>query len=1268
MTTFPASFDLSTLDGSTNGFTITGSIAGAHAGSAVAGVGDVNGDGFFDYMVTEYSVDGGNGAASGNAYLLFGNDDLYSGNGDRTLDTVDGVNVVEFPGLDAEDQNGFSVSALGDINGDGFYDFAIGAATAEDGQGESAGATYVVFGNADFGTGDATFDLASLDGTNGFTVRGEDTLDYMGYAVSYIGDVNGDGVQDFAVSAPFRDGAGADEGEVLVIYGDAVGTFPAELDSNDLNGANGFVIEGLHAGGNLGGAISAAGDVNGDGVDDFIISAPSTTDGQTLEGEAYLIYGQTGGITSTGVSSFDLGTMDGTDGTTFVSNVEEAFFGLSLAYAGDVNGDGIDDLIAGVPGFTDLTDTEGYSGLSAVLFGDVNGFGATVSVGDENGPDGIFIAGAEDLDMSGASVAGVGDVNGDGIDDLVVTNYAMRSEFIAGFDRADDAAVGHIVFGSTTIGDIDLAALGAADGVEITGDGLIGSTTDNSRQYAVSATGDLNGDGLNDFIIGAPATDGNGTDAGAAYVIFGQGDHAPLPETDRFETNQNGGLTGEDLLANDVELDGETLTVTRVDRSVANVGTQVALASGALLTVNSDGTFDYDPNGAFDALAAGETEVDSFLYTVTDGTTEVAATAFIRVNGRNDDPVAEDDAFNVGSTATASANVLEVLGGAADSDIDGDTLTVSAVNGEAGDVGTQVTLASGALLTLNTDGTFDYDPNGQFPTGGADTFAYTASDGNGGTDTATVTVTITNTNTPPVAQDDAFAIGEDATLTGEDLLADNGNGADTDIDLDALTVTEVNGQAASVGSQITLGSGALLTVNADGTFDYDTNGAFDGTTGDTDDTFTYTLSDGNLTDTGTATITVTGENDDPVATDDAFTVAEDATVSGNLITGDNGNGADNDEETPGTIFVDRVERELANVGVEIALTSGALLTVNPDGTFDYDPNGQFAGLVDGETATDSFLYAIDDGTGARDNATVTITITGVTGPSPFDDVLTGTEGDDVIDALEGDDTINALGGNDTLIGGLGSDTLNGGNGTDTADYSAATGGVRVHAGKGTGLDNDAEGDVLNSIENLIGSAFDDELRGGNADNTLDGGEGRDLILGQAGNDVITGAAGADRIQGNAGNDEINGGTGADRLQGGVGNDLIRGGNGADDVTGDTGNDDLRGQGGNDQIWGGAGNDILRGNANRDEFIFGAGDQTDRIKDFEDDLDTVVFNDSLWAGSKTATDIVNEFGAQDGANVVFDFGGGDELTVENAILANLEDDIAIISGDIEAYMF
>ncbi|NES04703.1 MAG: tandem-95 repeat protein [Okeania sp. SIO2F4] len=345
----------------------------------------------------------------------------------------------------------------------------------------------------------------------------------------------------------------------------------------------------------------------------------------------------------------------------------------------------------------------------------------------------------------------------------------------------------------------------------------------------------------------------------------------------------------------------------------------------------------------------------------------------------------EDSAFTDAEVLLDSENVLNDNGNGEDTDPNNDPLTVTAVNGNSSDIGQEISLPSGALLTLNSDGTYSYDPNGQYESLGlgetaTDSFTYTISDGNGGTSQATVTITINGRNDPPVAENDSNSTDADVVLENENVLNDNGNGEDTDPDSnDTLVVTEVNGNSSDIGQEITLPSGALLTLNSDGTYSYDPNGQYDSLlVGETaTDNFTYTISDGNGgTSTATVTITVNGQleetptNNPPVAEDDsAITDADVVLENENVLVGDTD--PDNDPLT-----VTEVNGNSSDIGQEITLPSGALLTLNSDGTYSYNPNGQYDSLLVGETATDNFTYTISDGNGGTSTATVTITVNG----------------------------------------------------------------------------------------------------------------------------------------------------------------------------------------------------------------------------------------------------------------------------------------------------
>ena len=469
----------------------------------------------------------------------------------------------------------------------------------------------------------------------------------------------------------------------------------------------------------------------------------------------------------------------------------------------------------------------------------------------------------------------------------------------------------------------------------------------------------------------------------------------PIARDDFFTVDEDDSVNGNVLLNNgtgaDSDTGGDTLSISAVNGVPADIGSTITLSSGALLTLNADGTFAYDTNGAFDSLSGTQNGADSFTYTLSDGDGGTdTATVNLTINGLNDDPIAQDDNVSTNENVLLNGNVLVNNGNGADEDIDGGVggLTVVAVNGSPVDVGAVATLASGALLTLNANGTFSYDPNGQFDSldsgeTGGDSFTYTIEDEGGAQDTATVNVTVNGvgtTNTPPVAQDDSFTTDEDTAIAGN-VLSDNGSGADADADGDTLTVT-------TVGTFATTGGG-LININADGSFNYSPNAAFESlAAGENDaDSFTYTLSDGNGgTDTATVNFAIDGVNDAPDAVNDLLSTDEDTPLSGNVFA-NNGVAADSDAE--GDIFVvSAVNGNAVNVGVQITLASGALLTVNGDGTFTYDPNAQFESLGVGQSDTDSFTYTIDDGNGGTDTATVTLAINGVNdAPDAVDDAF-----------------------------------------------------------------------------------------------------------------------------------------------------------------------------------------------------------------------------------------------------------------------------------------
>ncbi|MCC5602389.1 beta strand repeat-containing protein [Nostoc favosum] len=590
----PAVFDLSDLDGN-NGFAIDVSSRAGTDSSA----GDINGDGFDDLILK----------AGADNYVVFGS----SGFGAVfNLSSLDGNNgfVINV----SEEDFGSSVTSAGDINGDGIDDLIIGASFADPNGQLSAGETYVVFGSSNgFG---AVLNLPSLNGSNGFVINGIDEGDYSGSRVSSAGDFNGDGIDDLIIGATGADPNGKERaGESYVVFGSSKG-FGAVVNLSDLNGSNGFVINGIDERDFSGSSVSSAGDFNGDGFDDLIIEAPGA---ESFAGESYVVFGSSSGFESV----FSLSSLNGSNG--FINDIDG-----TLSSAGDFNGDGFDDLIIWTTNNIRGPETVGES---YVVFGNSSGFGAVLSLSDLNSSNSFVINPINPGQGLGSWVSSAGDFNGDGFDDLIIgAKYSEQN---------------YVVFGSSSgFGAVlNLSDINGSNGL-----GIKAINVDSYSRYSVSSAGDFNGDGFDDVSIGQGFDRIYYGGNGKRYVIFGFAttttpNQPPVAVADTATTNEDTALNIS-VLANDSDPDSNPLTVTNVNGSTVTVGTPITLSSGALLTLNADGTFTYNPNGRFETLGVNETDSDRFTYTISDRSFTSTASVNLTINGVNDAP-ALISAFNL---------------------------------------------------------------------------------------------------------------------------------------------------------------------------------------------------------------------------------------------------------------------------------------------------------------------------------------------------------------------------------------------------------------------------------------------------------------------------------------------------------------------------------------------------------------------------------------------------------------------------------------------
>ena len=356
--------------------------------------------------------------------------------------------LVNFTGAAATDHMGGSVSGAGDLNNDGYDDVVVGAMNNDSGA-SNAGRAYVHFGGP------------GMDNVSDLVLTGEAEDNYFGSSVAGAGDLNGDGYDDLVVSAPGNNAAGSNAGRAYIFRGGA-----------NMDGAADVVLTGAKANDTFGRCVVGARDVNGDGYDDVMVGAPANNSKGNYSGSAYIFFGGA--------------QMDSQADVNFTGSTTYDWFGSTISGAGDVNGDGYDDVVVGV-----TQSIAGGSGRAFVFFG-----GAAM----DNLAD-VTLAGEAVRDAFGLSVSGAGDINRDGYDDVVVG---------AGGNDAGGQGAGraYIFFGG--------AAMDAVADVTFTGE-----AADDYFGGSVSGAGDANRDGYDDVVVAATGNDTAGPNAGRVYVFFG---------------------------------------------------------------------------------------------------------------------------------------------------------------------------------------------------------------------------------------------------------------------------------------------------------------------------------------------------------------------------------------------------------------------------------------------------------------------------------------------------------------------------------------------------------------------------------------------------------------------------------------------------------------------------------------------------------------------------------------------------------------------------
>lgn len=420
----------------TNPYRLESDQVDARFGHSIAPAGDVNGDQVADIIIGAYLYDDSQ-VNQGAAFLYFGTT--------NPQEPLYGKQMITLQQREA--QFGWAVAAAGDVNGDGFSDFMVGA-RYYDNEKTNEGGAFIYYGHTS-----GEFNWSDV------MITGQQQDAWLGSALAPAGDVNGDGYSDLIIGAYAYDNGQTDEGTALIYHG---GGLPG-------NETAGSWLSDWTASKRFGSVVADAGDINGDGFDDVLISAPGTD--PAASGKTCIVYGSTYGISQG-----------------WFSEKEAIMFGRTVAGAGDINGDGYADVIIGNPNYTNT----GNGGEARIYYGTPTGLDSI---------NYVTLTEPSNGSLFGAAVSGATDLNGDHYADIVIgaPKYKVDNE----------------VRGAAFV------YYGAPTGLITTPKILPGKSDNASMGAAVAGLGDTNGDGFDDLIVGAPTTNTPAVEAGAAWVYYG---------------------------------------------------------------------------------------------------------------------------------------------------------------------------------------------------------------------------------------------------------------------------------------------------------------------------------------------------------------------------------------------------------------------------------------------------------------------------------------------------------------------------------------------------------------------------------------------------------------------------------------------------------------------------------------------------------------------------------------------------------------------------